>query len=380
MRFIHDDGSLIHLSYCSNVHPAEDVAGIVDQIRRFARGIRELTGAPTIGLGLWVPAAAAREIVDDRTALRAVQAALREQCVEVVTMNAFPYGGFHDDVVKHRVYRPDWSERERFQYTLDCARLLAELLPEDVDAGSISTLPFAWPGAGSLSDGQFALARLAVELARLSDETGKQIRVAVEPEPGCIVETTRQGIDALASVAPEWIGLCLDMCHMAVQFEDGLESVDNVARSGLAVVKAQISSAVRVTDVARQRARVASFIEPRFLHQTRERSPDGEVIGVDDLPDALDGGLPGAGEWRIHHHQPIHLGGDATTQDVIVATLDALLAGPAALTHHLDVETYTWSVLPEQLRPSSDDELAAGIAKELRWVRDVLVDLGMKLV
>src|SRR5699024_7565946 len=118
MRFRHPDGSLIHLAYCSNVHPAEDLAGIHGQLRRFAGPVRERLGLDRLAIGLWLPAGAAARLAADSDEIDALRAVLDEQGLEVVTLNAFPYGGFHDPVVKHRVYRPDWSERERLVYTL----------------------------------------------------------------------------------------------------------------------------------------------------------------------------------------------------------------------------------------------------------------------
>lgn len=379
MRFLHPDGSTVHLDYCSNVHPAEDVEGIIDQIHRITGPVRKQLGTNVLGLGLWIAAAPAKAFLADPASLDRLKGALQEEQIEVVTLNAFPYGGFHDPVVKEKVFKPDWSEQERFDYTLDCARILTQLLPDDVSEGSISTMPFAYR-SDSLTQGQDAFGRLAQELAALAQETGKFIRIAVEPEPGCIAENSAQVVAALTDVAPEWIGICLDACHMAVLFEDSKETVELVEKSGLKVFKSQVSSAVRSIDVASDRDRLETFVEPRFFHQTRERVADGTLLGVDDLPQALAGELPGQGEWRIHHHLPIHLSGDQTTQQELIDTLSALLGGDKALTHHLDAETYTWSVLPEELRPTDDASLIKGIATELAWTRDKLLELGLKEV
>ncbi len=144
MRLRHPDGSVVHLSYGSNVHPAESVDGIVEQLRHYGGGVRAALDADLLGVGLWLPATAAHELAVDPAAVERVRRVLHLHRLEIVTVNAFPFEGFHDPVVKRAVYRPDWSVRARLDYTLDCARVLAMLLPDDAARGSISTLPLGW--------------------------------------------------------------------------------------------------------------------------------------------------------------------------------------------------------------------------------------------
>jgi Xylose isomerase-like TIM barrel len=214
----------------------------------------------------------------------------------------------------------------------------------------------------------------------LRDRTGRTIRVGLEPEPGCIVERTSQAAELLGGVAPDWVGVCLDACHLAVQFEEAAAAVAALGAAGVPIVKAQVSTALRVADPsdASSRAALASFVEPRFLHQTRARRPGGHVEGVDDLDEALAGGLADDGEWRVHFHAPVHWVGDETTHAELGETLDVLAGGPTPLTTHLDVETYTWTVLPPGQRPEGPAGLVDGLARELRWTRDRLTDLGLK--
>src|SRR5699024_8035335 len=177
------------------------------QLRRFAGPVRERLGVDRLGVGLWLPAATAALLAREPGEIDALRAVLAEQGLEVVTLNAFPYGGFHDPVVKHRVYRPDWTERARLDYTLDAAAVLAELLPDDARRGSISTLPLAWWTPWSDEAAQAARANLdalATGLARLREETGRTVRVGFEPEPGCVVETTTDAVRALAGIDTEF--------------------------------------------------------------------------------------------------------------------------------------------------------------------------------
>lgn len=381
MRLRHPGGDLVHLAYCSNVHPAETLDGLVDQLDRFAAPLRAALDVERVGVGLWIPAAVLDEVEAPGGVAR-LRTAIARAGAEVVTFNGFPYGGFHAPVVKYAVYRPDWADPQRLHYTLRLARLLAELLPDDVADGSISTLPLGWRHGWDQRAGgaRAALDRLVDGLAGVERATGRSIRVGFEPEPGCTVETTAQAVDALAGVDTDRLGVCLDACHTAVQFEDPAEAVRRLRAAGLPIVKAQLSSALRATDPRRaaERARLEAFVEPRFLHQTRERA-DGAVTGVDDLDEALAGGLAGVGEWRVHFHVPVHAGSPGTTQSELTAMIDALLAGDCH-TRHLEVETYTWGVLPPDQRPADEAGLVAGLARELHWVREHLAAIGLTAV
>jgi sugar phosphate isomerase/epimerase len=374
MRLRHPDGSLLHLAYCSNVHPADDLDGVAAQLERYAARVRERLGVGVLGVGLWVGAPALR----DAAASERLAAELARLRLEVVTLNGFPYRGFHAPVVKRDVYVPSWADPARAAYTLDLANLLARLLPDDVAEGSVSTLPLGWREDWDEADevgARAALERVAEGLARLEARTGRRVRVALEPEPGCRVETVAQAAEVLAGLAPEWIGICLDACHLAVQFEEPGDALARLDDAGVAVVKAQVSSALRVSSPGSDGDRefLERFTEPRFLHQVRERS-NGGVAGVDDLPDALAGGLHADDEWRVHFHVPVHVG-DATTQAELERTLAALAGGAAPATRHLEVETYTWSVLPGGVG-LDEQGLIDGLATELAWTRDRLVELG----
>ncbi|MFC6066584.1 metabolite traffic protein EboE [Streptomyces ochraceiscleroticus] len=405
MRFRHPDGSTVHLAYCTNVHPAETLDGVLAQLRDHCEPVRKRLGRDRLGIGLWLARAAARALTSDPVALRRLRRELDTRGLEVVTLNGFPYEGFGDSHVKYRVYRPDWTEPARLEYTADLARLLTVLLPDDAAEGTISTLPLAWRTdfdehrrAAALA----ALRTLAARLDALQDTTGRSIRVGLEPEPGCTVETladARGALTGAADVPTHRIGVCIDTCHLATSFEEPGPALDALHRANIPVVKTQLSAALHAEhpDRADVRAALGAFAEPRFLHQTRTRSAQGELLATDDLDEALGAtpgpaagpglpaagpGLPTAAPWRAHFHVPLH----APPQPPLTSTLPVLkdtlarLVGPAAppRTHHLEVETYTWQALPPELRPRTRARLADGIAAELALARDLLTDLGLK--
>ncbi|MFH0241936.1 metabolite traffic protein EboE [Streptomyces sp. HK10] len=361
------------LCYCTNVHPAEDLAGVLRQLDTHAVPVRERLGRDRLGLGLWLAAEAAAELAADPAALRRLRAELDARGLSVLTLNAFPYGGFHQRVVKHTVYRPDWADPARARYTADCAYVLAGLLPDDAGGGSLSTLPLGWrspwpPAADRAAES--ALTWTAGELRKASAQAGRPLRLAVEPEPGCVLDTVADAVRWLAPrVDPEVIGVCLDTAHLAVSFADPEQTVAAIERAGLAVVKIQASSALHVDDPRAPEARrlLAEYAEPRYLHQVREWGGQGRVRAADDLPEALEG-LPGEGAWRVHFHIPLH----AEPAPPLRGTTDVLRRAVAAVRDRtvVEVETYTWQVLPGGADPVD------GIAAELRWAERELLDEG----
>ncbi|CAL9375669.1 metabolite traffic protein EboE [Streptomyces cellulosae] len=386
MRFRHPDGSTVHLAYCTNVHPAETLDGVLAQLRDHCEPVRRRLGRDRLGIGLWLAKDAARALVTDPAALRNLRCELERRGLEVVTLNGFPYEGFGAEEVKYRVYKPDWADPERLEHTAALARVLAGLLPDDVTEGSISTLPLAWRTAYDderAETARTALRTLAERLDALEELTGRSVRVALEPEPGCVVETTRDAIAPLTAVGHDRIGICVDTCHLATSFEDPGTALDDLARAGVPVVKSQLSAALHAEQphLPEVREALAAFAEPRFLHQTRTRTAAG-LRGTDDLDEALTGdALPDAGPWRSHFHVPLHAAPAApltSTLPVLTSVLTRLVGGPHPLTRHLEVETYTWQALPPELRPRGRAQLADGIAAELTLARDLLTDLGLK--
>jgi sugar phosphate isomerase/epimerase len=387
MRLRHRDGQTVHLGYCTNVHPAEDLAGVVAQLDTYALPVRQRLDVDVLGLGLWLAAPVAAGLAADPAAVARLRAELDARGLEVVTLNGFPYASFHAPEVKKAVYRPDWTTPERLAYTLDLARVLVGLLPDDAARGSVSTLPLGWRDGWDEQRSTAAtrmLGRLAGGLTEIAWRTGRAVRVGFEPEPGCVVETTRQAAALLSRVDTDRLGVCLDLAHLACAWERPAEALATLAAAGLPVVKVQVSAALEATDPVGAAGALRGWVEPRFLHQTRSaqvaRSADPAHPGyaADDLDAALAAELPGP--WRVHYHVPLHADPQpplTSTVPVLREALRELFGGARAGCDQLDVETYTWGVLPAHLRPDGPDGLADGIASELAFARGELLALGL---
>ncbi len=381
----------VPIGYCTNVHAGVDLPATQAQLERYAVAVKRLfSPLEPMGVGLWLAASAARQLRDD-TARRDFAAWLAEAGLIPYTLNGFPYGDFHKEIVKHDVYLPTWSHEERLAYTLDLIDIQDALLPPGM-AGSISTLPIAWghpaPGEEKLAAAAEALRQVATRLARLERDTGRLICLCLEPEPGCVLQ---RGDDVVRffeerllrgpgeEIARRYLRVCHDVCHAEVMFEDQADVLRRYREAGIAVGKVQVSSAVAVPfdrlpveDRAAALEQLATFKEERYLHQTSVRpQADGEAFFYQDLPEALASapthGL--TGEWRVHFHVPIYLerfGQLEGTRPAILQCLETLATHGDA--PHFEVETYAWGVLPAELR---QPDLAAGIARELEWLRGV---------
>ena len=386
--------SKLPLSYCTNVHPGRSLSEVEQGLDRYTAALREQYAAP-LAAGLWLAAPVVRELLADAKRLPAFREGLLRRGLSCHTLNAFPYGDFHSPRVKENVYLPDWSDRRRLDYTVDCARVLAALLPDGVE-GSISTVPLAFKGFthrdGHLASCIALLLETASALDRLHTETGRLIRLAIEPEPCCLIETTNEALEffermwasagqSLKLDVARWhLGLCYDVCHQAVEFEDIPASIRKLAAAGVRINKVHITCAIELEspadNVAGRRA-LAEYVEERYLHQTLARTQKGQIVRHVDLTKELALNPPtdfrDAEAWRVHFHVPVNaerLGPLRTTRNELrqaLATIATLDYAP-----HLEVETYTWEVLPDAKTGSAAANLVAGLTGELVATRDLL--------
>ena len=377
------------IGYCTNVHAGPDLRQTRQNLETHSLQVkREFSPDAPMGVGLWLAAPAASQLRGDMASREEFRQWLQEVGLIPFTFNGFPFGDFHQTVVKKAVYEPTWADPRRLSYTEDLVAVLDALLPPD-RAGSISTLPIAWRAAVSdelLEAAGRHLAKAATSLARLHAEKGRHITLCVEPEPGCCLDRAGDVVRFLEQhvwprdadgASRQHLGVCHDICHSAVMFEGQEDALDIYRRAGVRVGKVQVSAAVALPlegEAEAMRAggvdQLSEFSEPRYLHQSSWRHAEGLEF-YEDLPDALSALRRDAdrrGEVRVHFHVPIYLeqfGRLRTTQSQILECIAALDEDVT----HFEVETYAWNVLPDSLRQPT---LATGISRELAWFRDQL--------
>ncbi|MBL8900365.1 MAG: metabolite traffic protein EboE [Planctomycetes bacterium] len=394
MRFLGSDGRLLHLAYCTNVHPGEDLDSILAGLRDVSAALRaELRPTGELGIGLYLPSAAAREVEASAARFDDLRRELDRGGLYVATMNAFPFGAFHAARVKEEVFRPSWAEPARLEHTLRCARLLERLAPLDVQP-CLSTHTGGWRPWGQ-EEGFGAAVRRGLESARRSLEGfSREILLALEPEPDSMLESTTELADFLVeererrggSLEAQRLAVCLDTCHAAVLFESA-DLVERALRGRARVAKLQLSSALELSEpgaAAAARRELASWREPRWFHQVRGQARDGAILGASDLPALLDA-EPSAEwlacrAWRVHFHVPIFaetIGALATTRTTLVELFERAVRQD--WTRVFEVETYTFDRLPADLRGGSGSgALTRCLERELRSAQAILERLGFR--
>ena len=400
------------VGYCTNVHAGTSLDAVNQNLLTHSVQVREQLlesdsdQSLPLPVGLWLSNQAAMEL--GQTELLRWRDWLAETHLLPYTFNGFPYSDFHQPVVKHDVYLPTWAEQSRLDYTVKLAHVLDNILPAN-ELGTISTLPLAWPQANEtagltgpletqtdsfLVASAKQLKQLATELDRILQTNGRLIKVGIEPEPGCVLDSADDVVkffqrylfdDLDAERVRRHIGVCHDVCHSAVMFESQQTAIDAYRHAGIDICKVQVSSAIEgVLDGHEDKATWAAlqgFAEPKYLHQTNLRATDNKSTEFyEDLHLAIEQHAESdsfRGQIRVHFHVPIFmqtLGVLNTTQREIAEFLTALRKTPADVQQettmpHFEVETYAWNVMPQQYQQSS---LASGIAEEIRWLCDLL--------
>lgn len=379
----------LHLAYCTNVHRGETWAQTLGTLEQFTVRIRDQVapGRP-FAIGLRLGAQTAREL-SDPSALAAFQRWLERENCYVFTINGFPHGRFHGGRVKEQVYLPDWTSDERVAYTNLLFDLVAELVPAGVD-GSVSTVPGSYKEFIRTAEQVTAMRRnvwrCIEHIAAVSQRTGKALHLGLEPEPLCYLETSTEMVafhEQLAADRPgddrlaRHLGVNYDTCHLAIEFEDPRAAIRRYRDAGVRISKLHFSNALKVRPTPEALAALRSFDDIVYFHQVISRSADGTLRRFKDLDVALAAAAanipPPTDEWRIHFHIPLHCEPTAlygNTADHLRGVMDELAADPA-LCRHLEMETYTWEVMPAEMKRDIVEQLAG----EYEWT---LRELGQR--
>lgn len=387
--------------YCTNVHPGSSLDEALSQVERIATQVRaNLVPEGVLPLGLWFSEAAAEELLTTKSPSW-LGDWLNQRGFAVQSLNGFPQGDFHKPVVKHSVYEPTWTCGSRATYTQRLGQILDSILPTG-RTGAISTLPLGWPHAPWHAD-DFSLAAehlhsTARFLHRLRENRGREIVLAIEPEPGSVLDKAADVVKFFErflfsgpdeEVARQHLAICHDVCHSSVMFESQSDALELYRSAGIRIGKVQISSAIHVPwdnvvslpeDFSALLEQVKQFNEPKYLHQTSRCDSSGHFNSLcEDLPLALrewtSSGNHPRHPWRIHFHVPIFLdrfGLLETTRADISEVCNFLqhhrndqVSGRHWFTGCYEVETYAWSLLPSNL---AEKDLATGISRELNYL------------
>lgn len=390
-------GRLGHLAYSTLVHPGDTWDEMRASLETYAPAIKErVSPSKPYGVSLRLSGASARTLIADPAERTRLRTWLAQRDMYVFTVNAFPYGPFKGRTVMEDVYEPDWSSEDRVTYTNQVAGILADITPAWV-APSIQTAPLAFR-ANVRSEDDVAritgnLLRTVAHLIDIEHRTGRRVKLALEPEPFCLLETTQETLDYFerhvwspegirtlcaltglpasetAGLVRRHLGVVFDIGHQSVEFEDITEALRSLRDAGVPVFKLQAAAALRVPEVTEDAvSALAAFTDTIYLSQTTE-ARDGRLIKMLTLADAIDAWRKdpsGAREWRTHFHVPIFLddlGSFRTTREGIEEAL--ALHADLPLSDHLEIETYTWDVLPAHLKTG---DITDYIVREWTWL------------
>lgn len=389
-----------HLTYSTLVHPGDTWPEMKNSLVTFVPEVKKrFSPDAPMGVSLRLANASVEELLakpEERTWLKKF---LEENNLYIFTVNAFPYGPFKGEIVKERVYEPDWTTEARTKYTMHIADILAEVTSQPVEP-TIQTAPLAYrPKANTpefLANFNENIYRVIAHLMNLEKRTGRRVKLAVEPEPYCFLETIPETVqwfnekiyslaaaERIAKLSGEplsevfgatrrYLGVVLDICHQSVAFESIADDIDQLSQAGIPIFKLQEAAALRVDQVdAEIVTELKKYTGTIYLSQTTELR-NGVITRYLNLEDAIAAweSDPGPREWRTHFHVPVFLQDLGPFQTTRSGIDDALrIHARTPLSTHLEIETYTWDVLPEHLKTGDITEY---VVRELEYVRNEL--------
>ena len=390
-----------HLTYSTLVHPADNWDQLWTSLNTYLPRVKARV-SPDAPFGVCIRLAApTAELLAASAVERAkLKRFLADHDLYVYTVNAFPYGAFKGTIVKEQVYEPDWRTEARTRYTINVADILADITRADI-APSIQTAPLGFKpnvtGPDVIASYTEHVLRVAAHLVQLEARTGRTVTLAIEPEPHCFLETTDETVayftghlytgaaaGRLAQLAAiplseahvalrRHIGIVFDIGHQAVGFEHIPTSLQTLVDASVPIFKLQEVAAMHIPEVTQEAVdALAQYARTVYLTQTVEKR-NGRLTKFLNVEDAFAAWKtdPGPREWRIHFHVLVFLedlGAFRTTRFALEEALAFHKATP--LSRQLEIETYTWDVLPDHLKTG---DIVDYVCREIEWVKGELV-------
>ena len=390
-----------HLTYSTLVHPGDNWEQMWASLNTYLPKVKaRFADNKPFGVSLRLSADSAQTLVGSKAERDKLKKFLSDHDMYLYTVNAFPYGAFKGTVVKEQVYEPDWRSEERTRYTMNVADVLADVCPASI-APSIQSAPLGFKprvsGADVVASYTEHVLRVVAHLVGLEARTRRTVTLALEPEPYCFLETTDETVDyftkhlysakaaeALARLAHipiseahgalrRHLGVVFDICHQAVEYEDIAANLQKLVDAGIPIFKLQEAAALHMPQVTQTIVdTLKRYAKTIYLTQTVEMK-NGKLTRFLNLEDAFSAWEkdPGPREWRTHFHVPVFLDDLGPFRTTRFAIEDALrFHKQKPLSRQLEIETYTWDVLPENLKSG---DIVDYVCRELEWVRGQLV-------
>lgn len=368
------------ITYCMNVHCGEDLRAVRKALEEVTLPLKDalcLPGVMPVGLRLGVEAAKALRVPEQ---VRRFATFLQRNRLGVIGINGFPYGTFHDTEVKAEAYHPDWNSDSRVLYTRDLFYTLSHLPAAplgDDHSLSVTTVPLGYERDGDITERMLHnLCDMALFLRKLEGFTGQRLCLALEPEPDCLLESTRTVIDFFerlwqfrewSPTYQDYIGLCFDTCHFAVGYEDPLNALRSIVSANIPVARIQVSAALEFTQYATE-ADFLPFLDSTYMHQTRRRELDASLTCFPDLTRDMLPEIVGS-RGRIHYHVPLSWKGEGGLSSTRATLTPAFWRYVRAGGWPLELETYAFFVYPNYLRQKT---LSESLLEDLLWIQDQL--------
>jgi len=246
MRLRHPTGRIVHLGYEITPRPARRVAQVIQQLDTYA-AVRTMIGADSLGVSLWLPPALAAALATGARIRTRLRAELDARRLEVVTLSGLSFDEENGSpFAEGGGEQPWWDQPSRREYTLDLARVLVDLLPDETVRGVVGTVglaPRAHWDEENAKTGAGILRRLSGGLADIAWQTGRAVRVGFHTASGYAVDSPEETVAALARIDKDRLGVRLDLGHVTRTWDDPVAGLEMISDAGLSIIEVRLTAA-----------------------------------------------------------------------------------------------------------------------------------------